>query len=349
MIRELFFLWMDRSERDLHIVVSKDSPVPEHLEGRVIRSLFLYEEGLKRNFYQSFVLGGRYCKDTILLTVDSKIPLFLPSRCYVIPLITDLAVFRYPETYQKSRVLLWKFQYWILKKRGDHFLAISQATKQDMISILGIPEDKIEIVPCAASGLFQTIPTQEVQQDILQKYNLTTPYFLFVGNFNPRKNLERLLLAFDEVRELGFEQKLVIVGEHGWKFDQNSALADLKHKEDVIFLGYVLDEEMPSLYRNATAFLFPTLYEGFGIPMIEAQHCGTPVLASVGSCFQEVAGELCARFVDPFDVASIRDGIVFLLEHPTQVQEMVQAGSCNASRFSWEKSAQILEDIIERL
>lgn len=349
LIREFLLPWMEFSQRKNAIVLSDNSPIPSTHQIVTIRSPFDYEQGIRRVFFQSFILGKKYCKNKILLTVDSKIPFLLPKSTFVLPIITDLALYRLPETYQWSRRTLWKLQYIFLKNRGNHFIAISHCTKEDMVELLGIPREKIDVIPCAASPLYEISYDSLYHASVQEKYNLPKEYILFVGNFNPRKNLERMLLAFDRLKEKGYIHKFVVIGENGWKFDKKSSLSQLKYKVDVIFLGYVPDEDMPSVYKNASSFLFATLYEGFGIPVIEAQHCGTPVIVSRNSAFPEIVSEQSAVFVNALDVDSILNAMIFILENPKQASQLVEAGYENAKRFSWKDSVRKLEETIERI
>lgn len=351
LIRELLLPWMNESKKDCKIMVSKDSPMPSFIEDEsaVIRSPFLYHQGLCRVLFQSFFLGSKYCKNKIFITVDSKMPFLLPKSTVVLPIITDLALYRHPETYQSSRLFLWKLQYKFLTKRTEQYIAISQCTKDDMMELLHIPENQIEVIPCAASPIYEVRYEDSYYKSVRSKYKLPEKYILFVGNFNPRKNLERMIQAYDRVKEHGFDYKFLIVGEHGWKFTKESALSTLKHKENVIFLGYVPDEDMPAIYKHATLFLFATLYEGFGIPVIEAQHCGTPVIVSNHSAFLEIVSPENAIFVNPLEIEDILDGIVTILNDNTKSKELVEAGYINAKRFSWEKSAKQLEHFVERM
>ena len=171
---------------------------------------------------------------------------------------------------------------------------------------------------------------------------------LFVGNFNPRKNLERLIRAFDRAKENGIPHQLVIAGEQGWKFNRDKVVQGINHSKDIRFTGYVPDEDMPALYSAADLFVFPSLYEGFGIPVLEAQACGTPVLTSNGSALPEVGGE-GAVFVDSYDIDDISGGMLRVLQSPRLAASLREKGLQNVQRFSWEASARRLDEIVESL
>ena len=330
------------------MVVPADVPeFPSSENTEEVRIGCKYEQSLRRMWYQSFKLGS-ICRDSVLLTTDSKIPLVLPRSCVVMPLITDLAVYRLSETYKLSRVLWWRLQYRYLCRRANRFLAVSEFTKQEMSEILQIPAEKIGVVYCACGEQFKVVQDKEKLAAVRSKYNLPERYVLFVGNFNPRKNLERLMQALDRLKEAEqIEQDLVIAGEQGWKFDKGKALSGIKHKRNIHFCGFVADEDMSALYAAADLFVFPTLYEGFGIPVLEAQSCGVPVLTSSCSSLPEVAGA-GAVYVEPYDVESIAEGMWQVLTNEQLAADLVSKGLENVKRFSWERSAERLNEIVER-
>lgn len=345
-IRELFGRLA--STRSCTVMLSKDSP--DFLSGDdtvQYRTPWKNSQKLLRFFFQSIWMGTALKHNSILLTTDSKVPLYLPRRCCVMPLITDLAIYRLPETYQKSRVFLWKAQYRFMKIHVKRWLAISEYSKQDIILFLGIPDKDIDVVYMAASESFFHVTDSTALIAVQSRYALPESYILFVGNFNPRKNLERIIIAFDIFKErTNLPHKLVIAGEQGWKFDRASAMSGIRHSDDVVFVGFVPDIDMPALYSMADLFVFPTLYEGFGIPVIEAQQCGTPVLTSEVSALPEVAGR-GAFYIDPYSVEDISAAIEKILTNEALSLELVVAGYENAKRFSWEASSKQMGKIIE--
>ena len=349
MIRELFGSYTRITSRHCQVVLPADSPdFPTGLSAAVVRAPCAYSKGLRRMLFQTFRLGYRHCKNAVLLTTDSKIPLLIPPSCTVIPLVTDLAVYRLKETYQISRVIWWRMQYRYMYRRANLFLAVSQFTKGEMVKILHIPAEKIEVVPCACSSDLWPITDETIRKRLIEKYQLPEHFVLYVGNFNPRKNLERLIQAFDIAKEKGIPHQLVIAGEQGWKFDKDKTLRGITHRKSIRFIGYVPDADMPALYSAADLFAFPTLYEGFGIPVIEAQSCGTPILTSNCSSLPEVGGD-AAVYVDPYDVSGIAEEMLYILNNPQFAEKLTKKGLENAKRFSWEASARQLDSIIERV
>lgn len=348
LIRELFGAYASLTERHCQVILPCDAPAFAcgcHTE--LIRRPFTHSQGLRRIFFQSLRLGREYCRESILLTTDSKMPFFLPHSCRVVTLVTDLAVFRFPKVYQPSRVLLWRMQYCYLRRRADCFLTISEFTKRELTELLKIPPEKIAVIPCAAPAQMERSDTPQTQNALRQKYGLPERFILFVGNANPRKNLERMLSAFDIAKEhANLPHHLVIAGEQGWKFSREAALRGISHRAEVHFIGFVPDADMAALYSAAELFVFPTLYEGFGIPVIEAQSCGTPVLTSDCSALPETGGA-GAIYIDPYQTEAISDGILQILQNSELRSHLIEAGYQNAQRFSWERSARRLQQIIE--
>lgn len=348
MIRDLFGTFTRVTERRCQVVLTRDSPdFPAGSGTELIRTTFDHREGMRRMLFQTFRMGPKYCKDSVLLVTDSKAPFFLPKSCRLVPLVTDLAVFRMPEVYDRSRVLLWRLQYKYVCRRADLFMAISEFTKSEMVEILGIPAEKIFVIPMACSEGMRRVDDEKVLSELRSKYGLPERFVLFVGNNNPRKNLERTIRAFDLMKErTGLPHKLVIAGEQGWRFDREKALENIVHRDDVIFTGFVQDEDLPALYSAAELFVFPTIYEGFGIPVIEAQRCETPVVTSDLSALPETAGD-GAELVDPYDVESICAGIAKVLTDKKYADSLVNRGFENAKQFVWRLSAEKLKQIIE--
>lgn len=348
LIRNLYGAYTGATQRKCRIIAPHDSPVfPAAGQSEIIRIPWDHHQNFRRILFQAFAMGRRYCRDAVLLTTDSKCPFFLPKSCILVPLITDMAVYRMPEVYQRSRVFLWRFQYRYVRRRANFFLAISEFTKKEMVEIWKIPPEDVHVVPCACSDSFTRETGEDRLNRLRNKYGLPEQFILFVGNTNPRKNLDRTIQAFDCLKEATkLPHQLVVAGEQGWKFDREKALENIRHRDAVRFIGFVPDEDMPALYSAACLFVFSTLYEGFGIPVLEAQACGVPVVTGNGSSLPEVAGD-GAEYVDAYDVESICAGMARVLRSPALAEELVERGLANVRRFSWELSARRLNEILE--
>ncbi len=246
--------------------------------------------------------------------------------------IHDLAILRYPETAHPKILSAHKRSWQVLKERGAHIIAVSHATKKDIVELLEIPNWRVHVIPEALPIELQEIDhdmTEERQEIISQELKLQRPYILFVGIQEPRKNLERLIEAW---QPLANEIELIIAGDQGWQQSDHS-------NQHLRFLGRVTDEQLSVLYAQAELLAYPSLYEGFGLPILEAFQHGTPVITSDISAMIEVAGN-AAELVNPLSVDSIRGTLKTVLsESKEQQQHRLQRMIIRKQMFSWEKVA----------
>ena len=231
---------------------------------------------------------------------------------------------------------------------ADHILADSQATKDDLIALYRTAPEKISVLLSGVSDHF--VPANMDQIDAVRnRYNIGhQPYILAIGTVQPRKNFERLIRALAALPESLSEVKLVIVGARGWlQGPIYQAVADLKLGDRVIFTGFADDADLPALYSGARLLAYPSLYEGFGLPILEAMRCQIPVLTATVSSLGEVAGD-AAVLCDPYSIDSIRDGIMRLLTDDALRADRIAAGIVQARPFTWEKAARQLLAIYQR-
>ncbi|TVY09790.1 glycosyltransferase family 4 protein [Paenibacillus cremeus] len=253
--------------------------------------------------------------------------------------IHDLAYMRFPET--TSQRIYSHHSKWVpySARQCDHIIADSLQTKQDIIELLKIEESKIDVIPLAADNRFKVIDDFNVKL-ILEKYDLPKDYILFVGTLEPRKNLTGLLQAYSALRRNSVvDTKLVIVGTKGWKFSPIFQLIqDLALQEDVIFTGFIADEDLPAIYNGARIFTMPSIYEGFGLPILEAMQCGIPVLGSNVSSLPEIIGDN-GLLLQPNDTKAWAEAMYRLLtDHETHAT-FSNLSIQRAENFTWEKTA----------
>ncbi len=223
-------------------------------------------------------------------------------------------------------------------RRADHIIAISECTRRDLLAAYGLPPEKVTVIYEAADPRFRPVAAREVEA-VRARYRLPDRYLLFVGTIEPRKNLVRLLTAFERVHAEGLSDGLVIVGRRGWLYDGFFArLEESPAREAVIFPGYLPDDALPAVYAGAQALAFPSLYEGFGLPVLEAMACGTPVAASSASSIPEVGGEAVVYFA-PDDAESLTAALRRLLRDDDLRAHLRRRGLAQAARFSWERTA----------
>lgn len=259
----------------------------------------------------------------------------------------DMVYKAYPETMDwKTR--LWLA--WIVKRscrRADRIVTVSAFSKKEIIKYLQLPEEKIAVVPCGVDhSMYHPGYTKQQIQHVLDKYGIRQPYFLYLGTIEPRKNLQRLIGAYARLQRKNKEvPQLVLAGKKGWRCDGiYEKVRRLNLGSQVLFTGYVSQADSPLLMCGAKAFLFPSLYEGFGMPPLEAMACGTPVIVSDASSLPEVAGD-AGILVDPYKEDSICHAMEKILKDEEYGRQAAVRGLQRASCYTWEKSARILMDV----
>lgn len=266
-----------------------------------------------------------------------------------IAIVYDMAYKAYPETVRKRTRRLLDIALKKSCKRADHIITISQFSKSEIIKYLNIPEEKITIMPCGVdTTLYHDNYMEEDIQKVLNKYRIQGEYLLYLGTLEPRKNIVRLIKAYAKLKEKeSSTPKLVLAGRKGWMFDDIFQIVELLNLvDDVIFTGYVDAEDAPLLIKGAMVFLFPSIYEGFGMPPLEAMACGTPVLTSNTSSLPEVVGD-AGILVDPFSIESIQNGMEKLINDNKLRVELAYRGIQRSIRFTWNESVNVLYKVFQ--
>ncbi len=239
---------------------------------------------------------------------------------------------------------------WIAANKSSRILTVSEASKNDILRFFNIDPQKITVIPNGIDRQFTVKPSAEEIAIVQERYQLKSPFLLYVGNVKPHKNLERLIDAFFQLRKDGLKTlTLLIIGDEITKY---TTLRRTVHRyqlhKHVRFLGFVPSDTLSILYRLADAFVFPSLYEGFGLPPLEAMASGAPVVTSNVSSLPEVVGN-AARLVDPYDVASISEGIQTVLEDQVYREKLIENGIERAKFYWWERSAVKVKQIYDEL
>jgi glycosyltransferase involved in cell wall biosynthesis len=289
-------------------------------------------------------------KCDLLFSPNYHTPWWRP--CPSVLMIYDMIPSLFPE--KSDRLNLWyrKTMGWAASRSASRVVTISECSRRDIARIFRLPKDRIEVVPLGVGDEFRAGPPageKERRETLLRQYGLReVRYILFVGTVEPRKNLPRLLDAYAMILASGGFQdlKLVLAGGRGWKENVDEAVLKMGLEGRVIRTGYVPQGDLPFLYRGASVFVFPSLYEGFGLPVLEAMACGVPVVASRTSSIPEVAGD-AAELVDPTDAQAIAGAVVSILKSPARHKALVQKGRERASLYSWEKTAVRLLSVFE--
>ena len=283
--------------------------------------------------YEISCLGLDICHFTNFVA-----PLGCP--CPTVITIHDMTLWKFPELHPTRRLAAMRPIIPLAARHASAVIAVSESAKADIVSILDIDPDKVYVVYEAPAKHFHPINDEEHLIQIRTRYHLTDPFILYVGTLEPRKNIVRLLEAFAELRQLGtVPHHFVIIGNRGWKDSPIfGAVERLNISSYVRFIGQIPVEDLAALYNLAEAFVFPSLYEGFGLPVIEAMACGAPVITSRRGSLQEIAND-AAEFIDPIDVQSIKQGLLRVLCDSSYAHELSQRGLQRAAQFCWSDAA----------
>ncbi len=287
----------------------------------------------------------------VLFVPAHVLPLWRPRRTVVT--VHDLGYRHHPEAHPWRQRLYLEWSTRWNARTATMILADSQATRDDLVSTYHVSPDKVIVAYPGRDESLRQVRDPEALAATRARYNIGPHYILYVGTLQPRKNLVRLIRAFARVitqdEAIPADLELVIAGRPGWL--SAPILAEPRRlgiEQRVRFPGYVADEDLAALISGAQIFAYPSLYEGFGFPVLEAQACGVPVLTSTVSSLPEVAGD-AAWLVDPEDEEAIAAGLRRLLSDPDLRQDLIRRGRDNVRRFSWERTARQVLDLLERV
>lgn len=269
---------------------------------------------------------------------------FASSKKPMVVTVHDLSFVRYPRFFTPKQ-RLWHRLLGVrgLLRGATAIVAVSEHTKADVMECFGIPAERITVASPGVSARYAP-QSPEAVAAVRTKHGLQKPFFLFLGTLEPRKNVECIIRAFNA---LNSDTELVIAGGKGWMHETIFETAARSNKKDRIrFLGYVDESDKPGLYTAATALVYPSFYEGFGIPPVEAMACGTPVIASRDSSLGETVSD-AGVLVDPYDVLELSRAMSAMLSDEPSVARLRTAGMERAKRFTWEKSAATLASVFD--
>lgn len=255
--------------------------------------------------------------------------------------IHDLIPYIMPETAGRGYLTKFISQMPFIISSVDMIITVSKWSKNDIMRIFGVPEDKIAVTHLAADSIFKPIDKEKASVFIKEKYGLGDDIILYLGGFSPRKNVKSILVAFSMIyKNLSKKYKIVIIGSAKDDHQFLGKLAQTLNIGDrVFFTGYVPYEDLPYFYNACDVFVYPSLYEGFGLPVLEAMNCGTPTITSNVSSIPEVAGD-GALLINPFDTEELSDAMAEVLEDDTLKVDLIEKGFERASMFSWKRTAE---------
>jgi len=285
----------------------------------------------------------------VLFVPHNRVPLI--KNCKQVIILYDLAEFRVERKYNWIRNLYRQRFLGMGVRHADRVITISESSKRDITHFLNISDENISLVYIGVTPEFKSIPKSEARRHLAKRYPIDIPYFLYVGALeHPNKNLVRLLQAYKQAQlESGFEHKLLLVGPKRWRSDVVlSEIERLQLQDKVCWLGYVSKEDLPLIYAAADIFIYISLWEGFGLPVLEAMASGTPVIASNTSSLPEIVGE-AGILVDPENILSIIAAMKTLATDVPLKMQLREAGLLRAKMFSWHQSAMSLLDVFRQV
>lgn len=319
--------------------------LPQELAQAPRRTLPLNQYAWRLSVLASQLLGIPYPGILPRSSPDSR-PILYHATEHLLPYLPvpkvltvhDLIFERYPQHHTWTNRLFLRVGMPLFVRRADAIIAVSRHTQRDLMELYRVPPAKIHLIYQGIDPAFRPAPPAEVQR-IRQRYSPDRPYLLMVGTLEPRKNHATALRALLRLKQAGHPHRLLVVGGRGWLFEPiQEEVKRLGLEGDVTFAGYVPGADLPPLYTGADCVLMPSLYEGFGFPVLEAMACGAPVVCSQVSSLPEVAGDV-AMLVPPTDDAALAAAVGQILQEPERAAAMRTQGPVYAARFRWDECA----------
>lgn len=360
---------LNNAEKIQFQIYLKDEPRPEMpKEGPNWKYIIVGPKKLWTQIGLPFYLFTHFPRPNVFFTPTHYAPRFSPVPTAIS--VMDLSYIHFPELFAKKD--LYQLKNWTKYsvENAAKIFTISKASRDDIIKAYTVQSSRVVVT---YPGIKPSMKDQVLSiKQLQEKYNIGGNYILFVGTLQPRKNIERLIEAFARIKGEGEkgdkdsgpdfakattgeqarmtkDLELVIVGKKGWLYEQIlQAPKKFGVENDVKFLDFVADEELPSLYKHALCYVLPSLYEGFGLPVVEAMKYGCPVITSNVSSLPEAGGN-AALYVDPLRVDDIAEKIQKVITNPKLREEMVKKGYTHSKQFSWEKAARETLDILEEI
>ena len=284
-----------------------------------------------------------------VLHVQFTAPPFAP--CPVVATIHDLAFEHLPDTFKRRSWMQLRLTVRRTARRAAQIITVSEYSKRDIVETYGVAPDRVTVTHEAAAEHFRPVTDERELRRVRQLYGIEGDYILAVGSVQPRKNLARLVSAYSDLRRRRAQAKLprlVIVGKLAWLYEETlRAVEERGVRDAVTFTGYVPEGDLPALYSGALCFAYPSFFEGFGLPPIEAMRCGAPVLVGDRTSLPEVVGDAGLLF-DPFDTAAISDALARVVDDAGLRQHLRERGLARAAQFDWRETARRTLEVYQR-
>lgn len=298
-----------------------------------------FKTRIERILWEQAILPAQIREERLEVFHSPHYTMPLSARCASVVTFHDMTFFLYPQMHTLYKRIFFRTMMRITSLRASAIIVDSESTRHDLIKILKIDEKRVFAVPLGVSASFRRLADRFQVEEISRKYKLPERFILYVGVLEPRKNLSTLTRAFKLLIDRGLKHTLVIAGRKGWFYDDLfKTIEDLNLKAEVILTGYIPDEELPFLYNAADLFVYPSLYEGFGLPVLEAMACGVPVITSNISSLPEIVGA-AGVLVNPNEINELADKIYNVLTDRQFHDELGNEGLARSRLFSWARTA----------
>ena len=339
-INDEFVIFAQQRGHDLISLPENDSFAWIILEDRNPGSRLIWEQTL-------FPRLIRKSGVDLLHSLHYTRPVRLP--CASVVTFHDMTFFLYPQLHTRAKRLFFPLAIRASAHQADALTATSESTRQDAIRVLGISPEKITTTQLGVDPAFRPINDAATKRKIAEKFDLPERFILYVGLIEPRKNLPMLINAYKGLIDGGENYKLVLVGRYGWMYEEllrqinNLDLGGMVH-----FTGYVSQEDLPLVYNLSSLFVYPTIYEGFGLPALEAMACGVPVITTDVSSLPEIVGE-AGMLVPVNNVEALHGAMIEVLGDEDLRREMINKGIQRAAKFSWEQTAKLTFQVYQQM
>lgn len=325
----------DTNEYNLYVIDRKATQGLDIPPNFNIRPLRFYNPWIRNSVILPFELLRR---PVDILHIQNVAPPLYKGK--LIATIHDISFDIFPETFPKAMRLRLSLLVKMTAHKADIVITGSENTKKDLISIYGVPAEKIEVTPYSHSKIYRQINDSGRIDAIKKRYNLNGSFVLYTGTLQPRKNITGLINSWSILRsKYNVQCKLVIAGKPGWLYsDIMRSMKESMYSEDIIYLGYVPDEDLPYIFNAADLYVYPSFYEGFGLTILEAMACGVPVIVANNSSLIEVTGD-AGILIDPYNEQEIAEAMFKVFNDPDLKNNMIRKGLSRSEKFSWEHTA----------
>jgi glycosyltransferase involved in cell wall biosynthesis len=273
----------------------------------------------------------------------------LRLSCASVVTFHDMTFFLFPQLHTRARRLFFPTVMRTSARQADAIITVSESTRQDAIRLLSIDPGKVFTTQLGVDPTFRPINDIGEMDDVAAKYDLHENFILYLGTIEPRKNLPVLIRAFRQLVDSGSKHKLVLVGKYGWMYKEVLDLVDDLDLENMVrFTGYIPQEELPLVYNLASLFVYPTKYEGFGLPALEAMACGVPVITTKIASLPEIVGD-AGILIPSNNIEELFNAMSRVLEDQALREKLTSDGQLRAKKFSWERTAQLTWQVYQQV